>query len=147
MVENELVIWEGRPSHVKDMGFHCLCLALAPLIVPLGLMLWRYLDTRFHQYGITSERLRVTKGVLSKHIREMELYRVHETSIDQPFFLRLFRLANVVITIADPAKQAIVIRAVPHATALRESLRQCVETTRDKKRMLAEAPPSPASTA
>jgi uncharacterized membrane protein YdbT with pleckstrin-like domain len=139
MNDDELVIWEGRPSHLKDLGFHSLCLVLAPLIVPLAFMLWRYLDTQFHQYGITSERLRVSKGVLSKRMKEMELYRVKETSIHQPFFLRLFRLGNVVVTVADPAKPEIVIRAIPQATALREDLRRCVETMRDKKRMNAAA--------
>ena len=133
MVENELTIWEGRPSHFKDLGFHCLCLVLSPLIVPLLLSLRRCLDTHFHRYDITSERLRVTKGILSKRLREMELYRVRETSIHQPFFLRLFHLANVVITIAEPAKQRIVIRAIPQAAALRERLRECVETMRDRK--------------
>jgi uncharacterized membrane protein YdbT with pleckstrin-like domain len=143
MVDDELTIWEGRPSHVKDLGFHFFCLVLAPLIVPLALMVWRYLDTHFHRYGITSERLRVTKGILSKRIREMELYRVQETSIHQPFFLRLFRLANVVVTIADPAKPEIVIRAIPQAAALRESLRECVETMRDKKRVPLAPQPAP----
>jgi len=133
MNEEELVIWEGRPSHVKDLGYHAVCLALSPLVVPIVLMVRRGLDTHFHQYGITSERLRVTKGILSKRIKEMELYRVKETSIHQPFFLRLFRLANVVLTTGDPKKPEIVLRAVPHAPALRESLRECIETMRDRK--------------
>lgn len=135
MDDSELVIWEGHPSHVKDLGFHCLCLIFSPLVVPLLLMLWRFLDTHFHQYGITSERLRVSKGILTKRMREMELYRVRETSIHQPFFLRLFRLANVVITITDPSKQAIVIRAVPGALDLRETLRDCIENMRDRKQI------------
>jgi uncharacterized membrane protein YdbT with pleckstrin-like domain len=133
--DEELTIWVGRPSHVKDLGFHSLCLILAPLIVPLALMLWRYLDTHFHQYGITNERLRVSKGVLSKRMKETELYRVRETSLDQPLFLRLFRLGNVVVTVADSAKPEIVIRAIPRASAVREDLRKCVETMRDKKRV------------
>jgi uncharacterized membrane protein YdbT with pleckstrin-like domain len=134
MHEDELIIWEGHPSHIKDLGFYALCLVLSPLVVPLGFMLWRCLDTHFHQYDITSERLRVTRGILSKRMREMELYRVKETSLHQPFFLRLFRLANVVITVPDHDKREIVIRAVPDARALRESLRECIETMRDKKR-------------
>jgi uncharacterized membrane protein YdbT with pleckstrin-like domain len=133
--DDEITIWEGRPSHIKDLGFHSLCLLLAPLIVPLLLMLWRYLDTHFHRYGITNERLRVSKGILSKRMKEMELYRVRETSLDEPLFLRLFRLGNVVVTVADAAKPAIVIRAVPGASTLREDLRKCVETMRDKKRV------------
>jgi uncharacterized membrane protein YdbT with pleckstrin-like domain len=139
--EEELTIWEGRPSHVKDLGYYSLCLILAPLIVPLVLMLWRYLDTRFHQYDITNERLRVSKGVLSKRTKETELYRVTETSLDQPLFLRIFRRANVVIRVADSAKSEIVIRAIPRASAVREDLRRCVETMRDKKRVRSVAYP------
>jgi uncharacterized membrane protein YdbT with pleckstrin-like domain len=139
--EEELTIWEGRPSHVKDLGYYSLCLILAPLIVPLVLMLWRYLDTRFHQYDITNERLRVSKGVLSKRTKETELYRVTETSLDQPLFLRIFRRANVVIRVADSAKSEIVIRAIPQASAVREDLRRCVETMRDKKRVRSVAYP------
>jgi uncharacterized membrane protein YdbT with pleckstrin-like domain len=133
--EEELTIWEGRPSHVKDLGYYSLCLILAPLIIPLVLMLWRYLDTRCHQYDITNERLRVSKGVLSKRTKETELYRVTETSLDQPLFLRLFRRANVVVRVAGGAKSEIVIRAIPGAPAVREDLRRCVETMRDKKRV------------
>jgi uncharacterized membrane protein YdbT with pleckstrin-like domain len=133
--EEELSIWKGRPSHIKDLGYYSLCLLLAPLIVPLVLMLWRYLDTRFHQYDITNERLRVSKGVLSKRTKETELYRVTETSLDQPLFLRLFRRGNVVVRVANSAKPEIVIRAIPGASAVREDLRRCVETMRDKKRV------------
>ncbi len=135
MNDDELVIWEGRPSHFKDLGFNSLCLLLSPLAIPLGFMLWRWLDTHFHQYGITSERLRVSKGIFSKRMHETELYRVQETSIDQPFVLRLCRRANVVVTISGQSRQAIVIRAVPDALALREKLRECVETMRDRKKV------------
>ena len=133
MNDLEHTIWKGRPSHVKDLGYYSLCLLLAPLIVPLVLMLWRYLDTRFHQYDIKNERLRVSKGVLSKRTKETELYRVMETSLDEPFFLRMFRRANVVVRVAGAARSEIVIRAIPGASAVREDLRRCVETMRDKK--------------
>jgi uncharacterized membrane protein YdbT with pleckstrin-like domain len=133
MNEGEIMIWEGRPSPAKDMGYHGLCLVLSPLIVPLVFMLRRYLDTRFLQYGITSERLRVTTGILTKDMRELELYRVLETSIHQPFYLRLFGLADVVVTIENPEHSAIVIHAIPRAAELRERLRECVEKMRDRK--------------
>lgn len=133
MVDGEVLIWEGHPSPVKDMGYHALCALFAPLLVPLGLMLWRYLDTRFQQYGITTERLRVTTGILTKDMRELELYRVQETSIHQPLHLRVFGLADVVVTISGPEKASIVIHAVPRADELRERLRECVETMRDRK--------------
>lgn len=133
MNEEERTIWEGHPSHLKDLGFHVLCGILSPLIVPIGFMLWRCLDTHFHRYDVTSERLRVTQGILSKRMREMEFYRVRETSLHQPFFLRIFRLANVVITVAGSDKPEFVIHAVPRAMELRENLRHCIETVREEK--------------
>jgi len=133
MIADERLIWEGHPSHLKDLGYHALCLLLAPLVVPVALSLRRILDTQFRRYGITSERLRVTTGFLSKHVYELELYRVLETSLHQPFLLRLFRLANLEVMLEDADRPPIVIRAVPDAALLRERLRDCVETMRDRK--------------
>jgi len=131
--EEETTIWEGHPSHVKDLGFHLVCVLLSPLIIPLAMMLWRYLDTRFQQYEVSTERVRITSGILSKRMDEMELYRVKDTSIDQPFFLRLFKLANLVIKTSDASTPRIVIPAIPEARVLRENLRGCVEKMRSKK--------------
>jgi len=114
----------------RRLGFYLL---LAPLVVPVALSLRRILDTQFRRYGITSERLRVTTGFLSKHVYELELYRVLETSLHQPFLLRLFRLANLEVMLEDADRPPIVIRAVPDAALLRERLRDCVETMRDRK--------------
>ena len=133
MHEEETTIWEGHPSHVKDLGFHLVCVLLSPLIIPLAMMLWRYLDTRFQQYEVSTERVRITSGILSKRMDEMELYRVKDTSIDQPFFLRLFKLANLVIKTSDASTPRIVIPAIPEARVLRENLRGCVEKMRSKK--------------
>jgi uncharacterized membrane protein YdbT with pleckstrin-like domain len=133
MDEPETTIWEGHPSHVKDLGLHLLCLLFAPMILPLFLMLWRYLETRFHQYLITSERIRLTTGVLSRRMEEVELYRVKDTAIEQPFFLRIFKLANVVVETSDASTPRLVIPAIAGASELRENLRGCVEKMRRKR--------------
>jgi uncharacterized membrane protein YdbT with pleckstrin-like domain len=133
MYEEETTLWEGHPSHVKDLGFHLICLMLSWLILPVGLMLWRYLDTRCRRYEVTSERLRITRGILSRRMDELELYRVKDTSIDQPFFLRLFKLANLVVKTSDASTPRITLMAIPEVNVLRENLRGCVEKMRKKK--------------
>ena len=132
-MDNETTIWAGHPSHWKDLGFHLVCVILSPLIVPLGFMLRRFLETRFQVYEITSERIRLTQGILSKRMDELELYRVKDTSIDQPLFLRLFRLANLVITSSDATTPELVIPAIWDAHPIRENLRGCIEKIRDRK--------------
>jgi uncharacterized membrane protein YdbT with pleckstrin-like domain len=133
--EEETTIWEGHPSHIKDLGFNVVCVLLSPLVFPLFAMLWRYLETKKCQYEITTERLRMTTGILSKRMDELELYRVKDSSIDQPFFLRIFKRANVVINTSDASTPRITLIAIEDARAVRENLRGCVEKMRDRKRV------------
>jgi uncharacterized membrane protein YdbT with pleckstrin-like domain len=133
-MEEERVVWTGHPSHKKDLGFHVICWLLSPLIVPLVMSLIRYLETRTHRFEVTSERIRVTSGILSRHMEELELYRVKDTSLFEPFLLRtLFKLGHVVIRTSDATHRVLVIPAVLDASALREEIRGCVEKLRDRK--------------
>ncbi len=133
MASEEVTLWEGHPSHVKDLGLYALCVLTVWLVVPLFVMLARYLKTRFQWYEVTSERIRLTQGVFSKRMDEIELYRVKDTSIEQPFLLRLFGRSNLIIKTSDASTGNFVIPAIPNAHELRESLRGCVEKTRERK--------------
>ena len=135
MSESENVLWEGTPSPVRDLPYHAVCLLLSPLVVPLFLSLWRYLTTRNHRVRISSERIQITTGVLSKRMEEVELYRVKDTSLEQPFLLRLFGLANIHLTTSDQSSPQLLIGPIAEARQVRENLRGAVEKVRDKKRV------------
>lgn len=132
MSQEERSIWEGHPSHIKDLGFH-----IAVFVFTIGVgfpfMIWRWLETRCRRYDVSSERIQLTRGVLSKRIDELELYRVKDTSIDQPIFLRLFGLANLVIKTSDKSTPTLTLEAIPEASVLRENLRGCIEKLRAEK--------------
>ena len=133
-VDEERVIWSGHPSHAKDLGYHLLCWIFAPLVFPLFLSLARYLQTRFTRFEITSERIRVTTGVLSRRMEELELYRVKDTSVSEPFLLRvLFHQGHLVLRTSDASNPVLVIPAVAGVQQLREELRGCVEKIRGAK--------------
>ena len=135
MEEEEVTIWEGHPSHIKDLAFHVVGVLFCWMIVPLPMMLWRYLSTKYLQYEITNERLRITSGILSKRMDEMELYRVKDSSIVQPCVRRIFGRANLVIKTSDVSTPRITLIAIKDARAIRENLRGCVEKLREKKRV------------
>lgn len=65
----------------------------------------------------------------------MAFYRVKDTTFDQPFFLRLFSLANILIDSSDVSLRQSAIRAIPAADVkrLRETLRPYVERLRDRQ--------------
>jgi uncharacterized membrane protein YdbT with pleckstrin-like domain len=133
-MDEERVLWSGHPSHAKDLGYHLVCLALSPLVVPLFLSLARYLETRFTRFEISSERIRITTGVFSRRTEELELYRVKDTSLAEPFLLRvLFKLGHLVLRTSDSSHAVLVIPAVPNVQGLREEIRGCVEKIRQAK--------------
>ena len=65
----------------------------------------------------------------------MELYRVKDTRLEKPFWLRIFGLSNIVLQTSDRSLPEVNIRAVRNGIEIREKLRKQVESLRDKKRV------------
>jgi uncharacterized membrane protein YdbT with pleckstrin-like domain len=79
---------------------------------------------------VTNQRLRVRSGVLSRLTSELELYRVKDLTLLEPFLYRLLRLSSIQLHTSDRSNPLVVIRAVRQGDALREQLRTCVERQR-----------------
>ena len=58
-----------------------------------------------------------------------------DTSLQQPFLLRLFGLANIHLTTSDQTSPQLLIGPIAEARAVRENLRGAVEKIRDRKRV------------
>src|SRR5438445_5838789 len=146
---NETIVWEGSPSQVTNLGAYLLCaliaaaivvagVLLAPqaywlLIVPGAIALWKYLELRCFRYTVTTERVGLRRGILTKRTDSIELYRVKDTTVIEPFFLRLFGLADIVLSSSDRTTPLLVLHAVPNGMGLREQIRASVERLRVQK--------------
>ncbi|MBM4098074.1 MAG: DUF4339 domain-containing protein [Planctomycetes bacterium] len=135
--EGERLLWQGRPSQVVNLGKYILCGLFFWLVIPVFIALWRWLEVRCVLYEVTDQRFRITHGVLNRRMDELELYRVKDTVFEQPFFLRIFSLANILIASSDIATPRAAILALPadEARRLRETIRDRVERLRDRKRV------------
>lgn len=131
----EQSIWKGTPSQVTNLSTFIVCGLTCFLIVPVFIACWRWLVTRCTVYEITTERILFTRGVLSKHTDTLELYRVKDIRVEQPFFLRLFGLCNVVLHTSDHTTPIFVLPAVETKAGLQDVLRKHVELRRDVKRV------------
>ena len=84
----------------------------------------------------------------------MELYRTIDTTLVEPFNLRMFGLGTIELRTSDATTPIVRLEAIRGARKLREELRRHVEDCRDRKRVrMAEieqapstdAPPGPAA--
>lgn len=150
----EILVWRGTPSQWTNFGTYVFCLVLAAAIVaayyvvppehqsPLILAglgvpaLWiigRWIATRCNRYEITSERVKITTGLLSRHTTELELYRVRDYSIIEPFWLRLVGCGTIVLATSDRTNSKVALHAVPGAASLKDQIRTHTERMRQRR--------------
>lgn len=128
-MEPEQVTWQGRPSQVLNLGWFLACV----FVVPIPIALWKWLTIRCTNYELTTERFKVATGVFGRRLEELELYRVKDSVVDQPFALRLFGLANVVLRTSDRSSPVVMIHAIRDARDVRENIRAAVEKRRAER--------------
>lgn len=129
----ERVIWKGSPSQWTNFGTYLWCFLLCWLFVPIFIALWKFLIVKTWRISITNQRLVEEKGVLSKTTDELELFRVKDIRIKEPFILRLVGLSNIVMATSDRTNPIVTIPAIKNGKSLREDIRLAVDQMRDKK--------------
>ena len=135
-MSKEETIWEGNPSHWTSFPFYFISFLFIPLLgIGLIMGIWRYLTIRTWKIKITNQRIIEEKGVLSKTTNELELFRVKDLKLDQPFFLRLVGLSNIILMTSDRTNKRYLIEGVDNGKEIREKLRVSVEKRRDEKKV------------
>lgn len=129
----EETIWRGTSSQLKNLGVFILCGLFCWLIVPIFIGLTRYLKTKNHLFELTSERLKITEGIFSKITETLELYRVKDIEVLQPFWYRMFGLENIKVNTSDLSSPVIFLEGIPQSVGLADKMRNQVETVRMQK--------------
>lgn len=131
----EKSVWMGTPSQVVNLGAFILCGILFFLVIPLFIMLWKWLVVKTTKYELSTERLRTQTGIFNKKTDELELYRVRDYQLEQPFFLRMFSLGNIVLETSDRSHPHVVIQAISKPEGVLDQLREHVEECRTRKQV------------
>jgi uncharacterized membrane protein YdbT with pleckstrin-like domain len=145
------MLWKGHTSQWVHFWYYLFCLILAAGVgvatvftggiaavgfaVPLLMWVLRWWATRCLVYELSSQRLRIRSGIFNRHVDELELYRVKDYSMQQPFLLRLVGLGNMTLITSDATSPTVNIRAVADVEELREKVRAAVQSERDRKRV------------
>jgi uncharacterized membrane protein YdbT with pleckstrin-like domain len=149
-MSEETSLWKGSPSQWLNLGPITITLVIAAaivvggfffppawiaLVLPLAYLSWQFLAVRCQVYELTTERLRLTAGVINQKIDEVELYRVKDSVMERSWWMRITGLASISIETSDRSLPKILIPAIHGGTEFRELLRKQVEMQRDRKRV------------
>lgn len=121
--EPESVLFEGGPAVVQSLGPLLLAiLTLGLWLIPLW---WR---ARAVKYRVTTRRVVVETGILSKRLEQIDLYRINDYSVERPVLQRLLGTGNLLLKTVDKTTPEIVLRGIAtDVVALYEKLRAATE--------------------
>lgn len=105
------------------------------LVAPIFMAVTQYLQTKSRVYELTNERLKTTEGIFSKVTETLELYRVKDIEMRQPFLHRLVGVENIQLNTTDATTPIVVVEAVPSGIGLADKVRNAVEAIRAQKRV------------
>lgn len=131
----EETIWRGTASQLKNLGCFILCFLFCWLIVPIFIGLRRFLETKNQVFELTNERLKTTQGIFSKVTESLELYRVKDIEVLQPFIYRIVGLENIKVNTSDLSSPEILIDGISQSVGLPDKLRNQVEIIRRLKKV------------
>ena len=108
---------------------------LGLVAVSLLIILWRWFENMAAKYEVTEERLIIRRGIVSKSIDEIELYRIKDIKIDFTLINQIAGIGRLTIASSDETTRAgdLVIAGIDRAQERRETLRRLVDAARQKR--------------
>lgn len=108
----EIILWEGTPHG---------------LLNPI--------ETHAIRWIVTTERLRIVRGLLNRSTEEVELTRVRDVSVEQSLAQRALGIGTVTVVGTDASAPTVVLHDVEEPEQVKELLRQAVRDQRRRHRV------------
>jgi uncharacterized membrane protein YdbT with pleckstrin-like domain len=126
---SEQPVWEGRPSQWTNFWWFAACL----LVIPIPVAIWKYLTIRCTTYTLSSQRFRVSTGVLNRVYDDLELYRVKDITVSQPLVQRMLGLGTVRMVTSDATTPELTLGAIAEPLVVHDAMRAEVERCRRER--------------
>ncbi|MCA9592182.1 MAG: PH domain-containing protein [Myxococcales bacterium] len=122
--EAEQVLFAGRPALLPGLGTLLLVIFTLGLALPV---LWFRRQSK--SYKITTQRVVIETGLLSKSMEQIDLYRITDYVVERPFSQRILGTGNLILETMDKTTPEVHLDALStNVVALYERLRAATET-------------------
>ena len=126
----ERVLYRGHPAVLPSIG------PWIVTVLTLGLALpYYWYRSRALTYVITSQRVQIERGFLSKIESGVELFRLDDFDIHRPLGMRLVGHSMLHLRSSDPDMGVAFVYGVPGLPAIADQLRECALRDRARRRV------------
>jgi len=123
-------LFEGHPDviySVRQLGWVVMTLGLAALKY--------YFESRATKVTITSQRVKIETGMISKDLQALELFRVQHFEVLRPLDMRLLGYCVLHVRSSDPALPDLRLYGIKKLHVAAENLRDLALKERDRRRV------------
>lgn len=96
---------------------------------------YKYLLILSASYYLTIQQLIITKGVFARSTNYLELYRIKDILVNQPFWMKAFGLMNMTLLSFDTAESLLILKGIS-VSSLPQSIRNHVQECRQRNKVL-----------
>ena len=125
----EETLFEGHPALVQSLGQ--LLLAIITLGLWLLVLLWQ---SRSRHYKVTTKRVVVELGILSKRMEQLDLYRISDYTVLRPLGQRMMGTGTLLLRTLDKTSPEVPISGIKtDLVALYERVRAATEADKQRR--------------
>ena len=126
-------LWVLKPSQLLNLFWISLGIVLFQTVLFPLLAIVKVLEIYFWRYEFGERTLVERKGILSVTRTEIHYFRIKSIKVEEPFWMRIFDLANVRVLTSDHYQKEILLYAVPKGVPLRDALRKLTYNRRKEE--------------
>jgi uncharacterized membrane protein YdbT with pleckstrin-like domain len=86
-------------------------------------------------YELTTERIKITQGMLSKKVEEIDLTRIKDIKMEQSLGQRALGIGNVEVITTDPTAPVFTLEDVSEPQKVKETIRVAVREEKQRRRV------------
>jgi hypothetical protein len=114
MDDDERELWRGTPD---------------PMLSPMA--------ARTTTYLLTTERLKISSGLLGRRLEQVELYRVRDIKVNKSLTQRARKRGDVLVASADATAPVLTLESIADPDSFAEMLRRQVADARKRRGVVA----------
>ena len=128
--ETEKPLFTGHPAVIYSFW------QWFAVILTLGLAYLVYwVRSVFTNYEVTTQRVRIERGILSKSKENVELFRIDHFELQKPLGMRLIKQCILHLRSSDPSFSSVMILGIPNLETLADTLRECSLRERTRRQV------------
>ena len=128
--ETEKTLFTGHPAVIYNVW------QWVAVTFTLGIAyLFYWIQSISTTYQITTQRVRIERGILSKSKENVELFRVDHFDLHKPLGMRLAGQCILHLRSSDTSFPTVMILGIPNLESLADTLRECSLRERTRRRV------------